>query len=522
MRVCTVQEMRECDRRATESLGLSTEVLMENAGHAVCDVAAREFGTSGRRFVVLCGGGNNGGDGLVAARLLHSRGVEVKVYALVDEGSIEGAALANLQAARHCGVPVERLHSVEELCLGRPCDVVIDAIFGTGLSRSPEGLHSAVMERLNQTALPVLAVDIPSGVNGDTGATAGPAVRAACTVTFGAPKRGNLLCPGRELCGKLYVSRISFPPWLYDSVGEVVAGGLEPLPVRPMEAHKGMFGDVLFVAGARSYLGAPYFAVMSFLRAGGGYARLATPQSLVSVLGAQAREAVLVPLDETDEGTAALSNVESLRSLANSSDMMVIGPGVSLNEETQKLVCSLVSSVGVPVLVDGDGLTAVARDAACVRGREAPTVLTPHLGEMARLLHCTVAEVERDRVAAVQRAVREYGSIVLLKGASTLVGGPHGMVYLNLSGNPGMATAGCGDVLSGTIAAVRCAGLQMQSAAQVGAFIHGLSGDLAAEAGGQDGVIARDVVQHLPPAVKMYRERFHDFMNNHYGRLSVI
>jgi len=261
---------------------------------------------------------------------------------------------------------------------------------------------------------------------------------------------------------------------------------------------------------------------MSFLRAGGGYARLAIPQSLAPVLGGHASEAVLVPLGETGDGSAALSNLDMLHALANRSDMMVIGPGVSLNDETQDLVRTLVSSVSTPVLVDGDGLTAVAADAACVREREAPTVPTPHVGEMARLLHCTVTEVERDRIAAVRRAAEQYRSIILLKGASTLVGGTDGMVYLNLSGNPGMATAGCGDVLTGTIAAVRGAGLEMRSAVEVGAFVHGLSGDLAAERIGQDGIIARDVLEHLPAALKEYRERFSDFMNNHYGRLCVI
>jgi NAD(P)H-hydrate epimerase len=515
MRVCTVQEMRDCDRRAVESLGLSTEILMENAGHAVCEVARREFGATGRRFVVVCGGGNNGGDGLVAARQLHSLGAGVRVTLLVDESVFSGAARANLQAALRCGVPVQRIQTADDLHLGRSCDVVVDAIFGTGLSRRPEGLQAEVIERLNEA-------DVPSGVDGDTGTTPGSAVRATCTVAFGLPKRGNLLAPGRELCGKLYVSHISFPPSLYGSVGEVVTGELAPLPARPLESHKGMYGDILFVAGARSYLGAPYLAAMSCLKAGGGYARLATPASLALLLGVHACEAVLVPLQETGEGTVALSNLDALRAMAERVDMVVIGPGMSLHEETQELVRRLASDAAVPVLVDGDGLSAIAHNPESVSGRRAPTLLTPHVGEMARLLRITPAEVEQDRVAAVQEAARVYGATVLLKGSSTVVADARSPVALNLSGNPGMATAGCGDVLAGTIAAMCGSGLDLRAAAEVGAFIHGMAGDLAAEAKGQDGIVARDVMEHLPAALRLYRERFRELMDNHYGRLNVI
>jgi len=522
MRICSVREMRDCDRTAIESYGLSEVVLMENAGRAVYDVAIREFGITGRRFTVLCGGGNNGGDGFVAARLLHSAGADVSVSLLVDESSIQGTARVNFDAARLCGVPLQRIRSADELKLGLTCDVVIDAIFGTGLSRAPEGLHADVIDHVNRSTLPVLSVDIPSGVDGNTGAVRGASVRAACTVTFGLPKRGNLLPPGREMCGKLYVSHISFPPSLSGSVGDVVTGRLTPLPARSQESHKGMYGDVLFVAGARSYLGAPYLAAMSFLRAGGGYARLATPASLASVLGSRAHEVVMVPLRETDGGTIAASNVDMLCSLADKASMVVIGPGVSLHQETQQLVRDIVRLASVPVLIDGDGLTAVSQDPSCVRERTEATVLTPHAGEMARLLRIGVSEVEMDRIAAVQQAVSELGAIVLLKGASTLVGTRQGPVSLNLSGNPGMATAGCGDVLAGTIAAMHGIGLEPRDAAEVGAFIHGVAGDLAADAKGMDGLIARDVMEHLPAAVRLYRQRFHEMLGNHYGRLSVI
>jgi hydroxyethylthiazole kinase-like uncharacterized protein yjeF len=283
-----------------------------------------------------------------------------------------------------------------------------------------------------------------------------------------------------------------------------------------------MYGNVLFVAGARSYLGAPCLASMSFLKAGGGYSRLATPESLVLALGSSAGEVVMVPQRETDGGSIALSNLEALCSLSESVDMAVVGPGVSLDPETQQLVRGLVSRAPVPVLVDGDGLTAVAGDPSCLAGRVSPTILTPHAGEMARLLRTTVGEVENDRLAAVRQAVSEFGAIVLLKGLSTLVSDGRGPTSLNLSGNPGMATAGCGDVLAGTIAAMYGLCREARGAAAIGAFVHGVAGDLAAEKMGQDGLIAGDVMNHLPAAVRFYRDSFRELSDNHYGRLSVI
>jgi len=514
--------MRECDRRASEDYGLSDDILMENAGQALYEVLKSEYGLAGRRFVVLCGGGNNGGDGLVVARKLNSAGCDVRVCLLVDAASLRGAPARNLDAAARAGIAVQRLDSAAELVLAGQCDVVVDALIGTGLSRSPEGLVADVIEQLNASCLPVVAADIPSGVSGDTGATPGAAVRAACTVAFGLPKRGNLLPPGRELGGKLFVSHISFPPALYSTVGDVETNRLVALPPRRMESHKRDYGDVLFLAGARTYLGAPLFAVRSFLKAGGGYARLAAPESVAAVLGAHAGEAVMVPLRETESGSAALANLDELCELAAKVDLLVVGPGVSLDEQSQELVRGLVSRVSRPVLIDGDGITAVAARPQVLSGRKAPALLTPHAGELARLPGIALADVARDRVGVVQRAARELGAIVLLKGASTLVCGPDGLVSLNLSGNPGMATAGCGDVLCGIIAALFGMGLELRAAAEVGAFVHGMAGDMAAERLGQDGLTATDVLEQTPMAIRGYRERFHDLKRNHYGRLNVI
>ncbi|MFW6103263.1 MAG: NAD(P)H-hydrate epimerase, partial [Chloroflexota bacterium] len=342
MRVCTVQEMRELDRRAVEECSLPEAILMENAGQAVYNVVKSQYGTGGRRYMVICGRGNNGGDGLVLARLLHSNGADVRVFLLSDESSLSGVAKMNLDAAIKAGIPLQRLRTVEDLYLGRQCDVVVDALFGTGITREVGGLEAEVIRKVNESGLPVVSVDIPSGVDGDTGAVHGVGVRAACTVTFGSPKWGNLLPPGREMCGQLFLSRISFPPALLEGDGSAVLNRLTRLPRRPVESHKSDYGDVLFVAGAGTYLGAPALAVLSFLRAGGGYARLATPRSIAPLLAASASETVLVPMIETEESTIAASNLEELMQRGATADVVVVGPGLSLNSETQDLVSSLV------------------------------------------------------------------------------------------------------------------------------------------------------------------------------------
>jgi hydroxyethylthiazole kinase-like uncharacterized protein yjeF len=522
MRVCTVHEMRDCDRRAAELYGLSDEILMENAGDAVYDVVMRRYGVDGRRFVVLCGGGNNGGDGLVVARKLNSVGAEVRVFLLAAEDSLSGASAKNLAAIARAGIPLQRLTTIEELYLGRSCDVVIDAMLGTGLSRQPAGLFAEAIELVNATRQSVVSVDIPSGVNGDTGMCQGVAIRAEVTVTFGLPKRGNLLPPGRELCGDLYVSHISFPPSLYASVGNVEVNQPPPLPPRRLESHKGDYGNVLFVAGARTYVGAPVFAAMSFLKAGGGYARLAVPSSIASLMSLRAPEAVIVPLEETSDGSASIGNLEALAGLAEVMDMLVVGPGLSLNDESQELARQLVARVDRPVLVDGDGLSAIAGHHDVVRERKAATVLTPHLGEVARLLGIDFRDGMDDRVEVARRTAQIYGTTVVLKGSTTLIATADGDVAMNLSGNPGMATAGCGDVLSGTIPALIGAGLHPDDAARCGAFIHGMAGDLAAEQKGMDGLVATDVMEQLPQACKSYREGFDNLRRNYYGRICVI
>ena len=504
MKVATVEEMRSMDIYAIEKLGIAEEILMENAAGAVIDLLQIKTGIRGRQFVIFCGIGNNGGDGLAVARLIHSAGGRVKAYVLGDEKKYRGAAQKNRGIIARFPVEVVGLKSRAAAKKDvAHCDGVIDAIFGTGLDRKVTGMAADVIRLINNCKKKVFSLDIPSGINGNTGAIMGVAVKADYTVTFGLPKIGNMIYPGYEFCGELFVSHISFPPSLYeDDQLQTETNDCITLPARPAEAYKGSMGDVLFIAGAASYYGAPYFASMSFLKSGGGYARLAAPRTIVPVIAKKGREIVYLPQEETAAGSIALSNKRKLLEAAAKADMVVLGSGLSLQEETIRLVKELACAIKVPLLIDGDGLTAIAEDLSILRRRKAATILTPHAGEMARLTGKPAAEINSDKISILREAAAQLKAIIVLKGPHSLIGLPGGQTYINLNGNSGMATAGSGDVLTGCIAAMYGMGLKADKAARKGVLLHGYAGDLAAAKKGADGITASDIMGFLPQALQ--------------------
>ncbi len=508
MKVCRVNEMRALDREATDKFGIPEEILMENAGEAACLAIAKELGVRGRKFAVFCGVGHNGGDGLVVARKILSGGGFPIVFILGDPEKFSGAAKKNFAIASRLPLDIRRVEpGISLRSETAHAHAVIDAIFGTGLTREVAGLHKDIIHLINDKGRRVFSLDIPSGIDGDTGKVLGSAVRAHCTVTYGLPKRGNILYPGYEHCGRLYVSHISFPPSLQERESiKVSLNTPVPLPARIREGHKGQFGEALFIAGAASYIGAPYFAAFSFLKAGGGYSRLAAPAAIAPFIAAKGSEVVVIPQTETAAGSISLKNKEDLLSLAERMDMVVLGPGLSLNEETQNLTRELAAAISTPLLIDGDGLTAVADHPEILQGRKAPTILTPHPGEMSRIVKKSPAEIDLNKIEILQTAARQLKALIVLKGAHSLVGYPDGRVFINLSGNPGMAKAGTGDVLTGTIAAMHGLGLPLPMALRKGVFIHGFAGDLAAAIKGEDGISAQDILDRLPAAVKLDRE----------------
>lgn len=508
MKVGTVNEMRVMDRYAIEKLGIPEEILMENAGQAAAFVLSQEVGIRGKKLMIFCGVGNNGGDGFVVARKIHADGGAVRVFILGDPGRFKGAARANLKILQQLPIEVQTFQSVKKIRMDMMhSQGIVDAIFGTGLDREVGGLYREVIEGINGSGKKVLSLDIPSGINGDTGEVMGYAVQADWTVAFGLPKVGNMLYPGFGYCGKLYVCHISFPPPLYDSEDlKIQTSHPPPLPARNPSVHKGTMGEALFIAGAAGYFGASYFSAASFLKAGGGYSRLAAPRSMVPFLAQKGSEIVFAPQRETASGSIALANKGPLIDLSEKMDMVVIGPGLSLDPETRQLVCELVKTIKKPLLIDGDAITAVAGDLKLIKKRKAPTVLTPHLGEMSRITGRSVSEIGRQKIAVLQATAKDLGANIVLKGAHSLVGLADGKVFINLSGNAGMATAGSGDVLTGVIAATFCLGLPLDEAVRKGVFVHGFAGDLAAAEKGEDGIIAQDVLDYLPLAMKHDRE----------------
>jgi len=508
MKIASVEEMRLMDRFAIENLGIAEEILMENAGLAAVNVLQNKSGIKGRKFVIFCGTGNNGGDGLVVARLIHSQGGRAKIFLMGDKNKFRGAAQTNMAIIDKLPIEVLKLENAAEAKKDvAHCDMIIDAIFGTGLDRPVAELAADVIVLINKSKKKVLSLDIPSGVNGDTGEIMGTAIKADYTVTFGLPKIGNMLYPGFELCGELFVSHISFPPLLMERNDlQIATNDYVALPQRSAQAYKGSVGDVLFIAGAANYYGAPYFAAMSFLKTGGGYARLAAPKSMIGKLAIKGREIVYLSQEETAAGSIAIKSKNKLLEAAAKVDMVVIGPGLSLHEETVRLVKELAEEIKVPLLIDGDGLTAIAENPEILRGRKAATILTPHLGEMARLTGKPAAEISGNKIAVLKETTEKLKATIVLKGAHSLIGLPDGRVYINLSGNAGMATAGSGDVLTGCIAAMYGLGLKPEEATCKGVFLHGYAGDLAAAKKGEDGITAKDIMEFLPQALKNDRE----------------
>ena len=512
MKVCSVDEMRRIDGEAPKH-GVDHLLLMENAGSAVYSVALEILGSViGKKILVIAGSGNNGGDALVAARRLHAAGAIVRVMFVGDPGRMSDLTRRNLEIVSSMGIEVSYVREPGDLSsqevVMRGCDACIVGLIGIGLRGDVRGIYRDAIEAINRSCGVVISVDIPSGIDGDNGLVRGVAVRSTATVTMGLPKLGNILYPGYHYCGRLYVSHLSYPRRLLEEVSAELNTPI-PLPERVRWGHKGLFGKFLAIAGSRYYYGAPYYTSYSFLKAGGGYSRLAAPKSVIPYIAARCSEVVYIPLEETGEGSIAMSNYEAILRLIEEAgiDIVALGPGVSLNSETQELVRALARAIDRPLIIDGDGITAISRDLDGIRGRKAPTIITPHIVEFSRLVGHDPNEIREDPVGILRRACRDLGSYVVLKGAHTMICYPDGYIYINMTGNPGMAKAGSGDVLTGAIAAMYGVGFRDPGvAARMGVLIHGLAGDLAATDLGEDGVTPDDILAYLPRAVKILRE----------------
>ena len=513
MELVTAAEMRELDRAAIEGRNIPSLRLMENAGLSVAREMERSFGSlRGKTVTVVAGKGQNGGDGFVVARLLRKKHCTARVALLTSPSSLTGDAATNLKKFQKAG---GRCHAVDNASaldsvlapLLHASDLLVDAIFGTGLNAPVKGIPASAISMMNACGRPIVAIDLPSGLDGDSGAVLGTAVAAALTVTLARPKRGLYLGAGPNHTGLIRVADIGIPTDLIAAAKIPVtllhAADIRPLlPHRPRTAHKGTFGHAGIIAGSVGKTGAAAMAAMAALRVGTGLVTVAAPRSLSDVLEAKLLEAMVFPLPETEARTLSRQALEPILTFAADKTALAIGPGIGTHPETQALVHSLLGETKQPMVLDADGLNAVAGHADRLGRASGPLILTPHPGEMARLLVTTPAEIQRDRLGAASRLARERNVFVVLKGAGTIVAAPDGRLAVNSTGNPGMATAGTGDVLTGMIAGLLAQGCAPWEAACAGAFLHGLAGDLAAAEEGETGLIAGDVIRAIPRAIQ--------------------
>jgi NAD(P)H-hydrate epimerase len=537
--VFSAKEMAELDRLTIEEFGLPGMVLMETAargvfrtaleilqdayspsvplplslGHNQDDCCGEQLRLPARliaegKFVkIFCGKGNNGGDGLAVARMLYSVGAEVEVLLLCKGEELAGDTRKNFDLAQELGMEIIEEADSEDFYIAEDCDLVIDALLGTGAKGPAQGKTALAIEEINDASCPVISIDLPSGVETSTGKALGPAVQASATPTMGALKRGLVFSPGRELAGEVSIVDIGIPNQLIE--------GSEPnlwrvefddifarLPQRPSDTHKGECGRILIIAGSAGLTGAGCLTASACVKAGAGLVVVGVPLSLNPIFEMKLTEAMTLPLPDTPAGSLSESALPFIVQRLDWANACAIGPGLSRNSETLELARKIIASLKIPSVIDADALFALAEEPDSLRSLPPNCVLTPHIGEFARLTGKTPEEVKDERVELVRQYAQEWKAVIVLKGSPTLIASPEGQVYINSTGNSGMATGGVGDALSGIITALLGQGLSASDSAMVGVFIHGLAGDFACAELGTLGLSATDLIDKIPQAFR--------------------
>lgn len=516
MKLIRSSEMREIDYQAINHYGIPSIVLMENAGIRTVEVIDEILQNKrGKNVVVLAGKGNNGGDGLVIARHLLNSGISVDTFILGFPDEMTPDAYTNYKILEHLSSSIHTLtreEDLDKLMLALLSgDLVVDAMYGNGFKGSLSDFEARVVKMVNWSNLPVVAVDIPSGVEADTGRVHGEAVKATHTVTFALPKIGLVLEPGRDYAGTLSVADISIPIQLLadnklktNLIDEaLIQSFIQP---RRAESHKGTYGHALVIGGSPGLTGAVIMSSFAALRAGAGLVTAALPESLIASAASGMAEVMTAPLAETSKGAIALEALPAIENLLGTISVCAIGPGMSGYPEANAVLRFVLERAGVPLVIDADGLNALMGDTAILKDRQVPVVLTPHPGEMSRLTGRSIEEIQSNRIETAREFAADWGVTLVLKGNKTVIADPAGNIYININGNPGMATAGSGDVLCGMITGLIAQGLKPQDAALAGVFLHGMAGDLAAQTRGQRGLIATDMIGVLPEILARFEK----------------
>jgi NAD(P)H-hydrate epimerase len=512
MKIVTGTEMQTLDRRTIVEAHVPSAVLMERAGEGIVKYLEEYCGPArGKTITIICGKGNNGGDGLVVARLLHRRHARIHVMLLTPITDLNrDAAIMYRRFTKVAGqAAIVRFRSADQMqSLFASSDILIDALLGTGLSSVVTGTYREAIDLINSAGKPVIAVDIPSGLHADTGTILGRSIRATLTVACGLPKLGLYIGAGIDHAGTIRVADIGIPSAYVDAIESRTLlltqdGAFQSLPERIASAHKGTFGHVGIIAGSVGKTGAAALAAQAALRIGAGLVTVATPSSVNDVLEAKLLEAMTMPLPETKARTLARSGLDRILAFIQARKAIAIGPGLSTHHETVELVQSIMKHLDRPCVLDADALNALAGRALLLTECKIPPILTPHPGEMARLgTDATTQSVNADRIGTAKRFAQERGVFVVLKGARTVIARPDGLVAICPTGNPGMATAGTGDVLTGMVVGLLGQGVSAWEAACTATYFHGLAGDLAARQLGQPGMLASDLIAQIPYALQ--------------------
>lgn len=507
MRVVTNAEMKKIDTWSMKKFGIPGIVLMENAGRGCVNILEEYFDLDDLKVLIICGKGNNGGDGFVIGRHLQNRGSLVEIILAGKGTELKGDARLNYNLAKKAEIDVYEtvnINTVKKIYNAFHPAVVIDALFGTGFQGAPTGIYYKLIEMINNTDAFVFSVDIPSGINGNNGQFEDTCVIADATATMCLPKRGNYLYPGREFCGDLYIVDIGVP---YKLINEGFPRTIEfedmyrLLPFRPPDGNKGTFGNILIIAGARGFSGAAAMAATSSLKVGAGLVRLAAPRSIMNSLEAKLLEVVKVPLPESEEETISQAAVDTLLPYLEKSDVVIIGPGMTTHPETTRFLFTFLPRVKVPLIVDADAINIIAQNVGFFKKIRSPFILTPHPGELSRLVNITPQKINEERIDLAPKLAKDFGGVLVLKGAPTIIASLKGEVLINPTGNSGLASAGSGDVLVGMIGGFLAQKTSPLAASAMGVFLHGLCADLAMDENNEYALTAGDLIDYIPAAL---------------------
>lgn len=512
MYLVTAKEMQQMDQKTIHHTGIPGRILMENAGLGAFRFMCRCFPNIENASVgIIAGRGNNGGDGFVIARYLAQKNIPAKVYLLSKKGRVKGDAKANLDLIKTFNIPLVEIPDPETFknCKRamRGHDIYVDAIFGTGLNADVRGYFKDVIQFVNRLGKPVFAVDIPSGLNADTGQVCGVCIKARATATFAYPKIGHMVYPGPEYTGNLHIVDIGIPGSVADEVGpqqfildkEYLKEVLVP---RHPNSHKGKTGHLLAIAGSPGKSGAAAMTAMTAMRVGAGLVTLGVPKSLNPVVESQIIEPMTYALPETADGVLDVSGMEAIKKLMPGKTCLVTGPGIGTAMETKQLFFEMMRTTKIPVVLDADAINIIAENLDALIPLKIPVILTPHPGEMGRLCGLAASDVQKNRINLARQLATRYRAHVVLKGARTVIAHPDGRIYLNLTGNPGMASGGMGDVLTGAIAGFITQGYSPEDAIHLGVYLHGAAADHLSIKIGPIGYLATDVMNQLPSQIR--------------------